>query len=94
MLWIDKKRIPLRKLFSKTLLPLAKQGLKELEIDSHDIEKLTSKTLKDRVISGQTGAEWQKKYMKKNKVSFEIMLEKYMKYQAMDIRYLNGRFKG
>ncbi|HVQ37377.1 MAG TPA: CBS domain-containing protein, partial [Pyrinomonadaceae bacterium] len=55
--WIDGESLSATALILNHLLPLARAGLKQTEIDSRDIDKYLG-ILEARVRSGQTGAQW------------------------------------
>jgi CBS domain-containing protein len=55
--WLDGNSLSGSALILNTLLPLARQGLKESNIDSNDIDKYLG-LVEERVRSGQTGAQW------------------------------------
>ena len=57
--WFDDARGTLRALVSEQLLPMARKGLQELEIDRADIERYLG-IIEARVASGRTGAAWQR----------------------------------
>ena len=62
--WIDNKKINLRKLCLKELIPKARKGLKALNINDDEAE-FYLKLLKERLESKQTGSFWQKAWVKK-----------------------------
>src|SRR5205085_1719885 len=55
--WAAGKTYPAATLILEQLLPLAREGLKQQNVDSADID-LYLGTLEERVRSGQTGAQW------------------------------------
>ncbi|MEK6283433.1 MAG: CBS domain-containing protein [Acidobacteriota bacterium] len=55
--WLDGKSLSATSLILNDLLPLACAGLKEVNVDSSDIDKYLG-VLDGRVRSGQTGAQW------------------------------------
>src|SRR5438552_10319771 len=55
--WLDGKSLSASALILNSLLPLARGGLKESNIDSNDIDKYLG-LVEERVRSGQTGAQW------------------------------------
>jgi len=55
--WLDGKNLSGTSLILNDLLPLARVGLKESNIDSSDIDKYLG-VIEERVRSGQTGAQW------------------------------------
>jgi len=55
--WLDGKNLSATSLILNDLLPLARAGLKEADVDRNDIEKYLG-IVEERVRSGQTGAQW------------------------------------
>lgn len=55
--WLDGKSLSATFLILNELLPLARAGLKQSNVDSSDIDKYLG-VLEERVRSGQTGAQW------------------------------------
>ena len=55
--WLDGKSLSATSLILNDLLPLARAGLKEANVDSNDIDKYLG-VVEERVRSGQTGAQW------------------------------------
>ncbi len=55
--WLDGKNLSATSLILIDLLPFARAGLKESNIDSSDIDKYLG-VLEERVRGGQTGAQW------------------------------------
>jgi CBS domain-containing protein/gamma-glutamyl:cysteine ligase YbdK (ATP-grasp superfamily) len=55
--WLDGKSLSASSLILNSLLPLARLGLKESNIDSSEIDKYIG-IVEERVRSGQTGAQW------------------------------------
>ena len=55
--WLDGKSLSASSLILDSLLPLARLGLKESNIDSSEIDKYIG-IVEERVRSGQTGAQW------------------------------------
>ncbi|MEK6336288.1 MAG: CBS domain-containing protein [Acidobacteriota bacterium] len=55
--WLDGKSLSASALILNSLLPLARMGLKESNIDSSEIDKYLG-IVEERVRSGQTGAQW------------------------------------
>lgn len=59
--WLDGARGPVQHLLQAQLLPLARRGLEQLEIDANDIDRYLG-IIEARVCCGQTGAAWQRAY--------------------------------
>jgi len=57
MNWFDDAYLPAKQLIEEQLLPLAREGLQELHIDSDDIDRYLG-VLQERVGKRRTGARW------------------------------------
>ena len=55
--WLDARRLPVRELILKELLPVAHQGLEALGIRDRDRQRYLG-IIEERVASGQTGSRW------------------------------------
>ncbi|GJM44908.1 MAG: hypothetical protein DHS20C21_17500 [Gemmatimonadota bacterium] len=55
--WIGDEVLPAATLIREQLLPMAKEGLQEAQVDSGDIERYLG-VVEDRVVSRRTGAWW------------------------------------
>jgi CBS domain-containing protein/gamma-glutamyl:cysteine ligase YbdK (ATP-grasp superfamily) len=55
--WVDGETVPAGQLILEKLLPMARAGLQQSEIDAADIDRYLS-VLEERVRSGQTGSQW------------------------------------
>ncbi len=78
--WLDGRRRPLRQLLLDELLPLARQGLQVLAIDSADIQEYLQ-IVTDRVASGQTGAEWQQRFIARHGRDLSALTLAYLEQQ-------------
>jgi len=56
--WPERENVPAQTLLLDELLPLAREGLKELELDSSDIDRYIG-TVEERVRTLRTGSQWQ-----------------------------------
>lgn len=55
--WMDEEAVDAPRLITDTLLPLAREGLRSIDIDESDIERYLS-VIRERVRSRRTGAAW------------------------------------
>ncbi len=62
VVWLNGRRLPLRQLLLEELLPLARRGLRALEIDAADAAEYLD-LIAARVESGRTGADWQRRFL-------------------------------
>jgi len=60
--WLAGERGSVRSLLQEQLLPMARRGLQQLEIDAEDIDRYLG-IIEARVHSGQTGSAWQRACM-------------------------------
>jgi len=65
LLWYEEQRISVRQLLLESLIPAAEQGLAAMNIDMDDIKTYLG-IIRERVISGQTGAAWQRAWVRDN----------------------------
>jgi len=62
VVWSNGRRLPLRQLVLEELLPMARRGLEALELDAADVT-LYLDVIAARVVSGRTGADWQRRFL-------------------------------
>ena len=60
--WLGRERGDMRSLLVQRLLPLARRGLQRLEISDTDIDRYLG-VIAERVLSGRTGAAWQRAWV-------------------------------
>lgn len=80
VVWLDGKRIALQPLLLETLLPLARRGLKGLDIDKADIDNYLG-VIQARVATGRTGAHWQRAFTARHGLCMKALTEAYLKCQ-------------
>ncbi|MEZ5651486.1 MAG: hypothetical protein R3E87_13165 [Burkholderiaceae bacterium] len=78
--WVDGKTVSCRDLILDTLLPLADAGLADLQV-SAAVRRRYLGIVQARVASGQTGAHWQRAYVREHGRSFPAMLAAYCERQ-------------
>ncbi len=57
MVWLHRKPIAARKLITEELVPMARRGLADLDIDAGDIDHYMG-VIEERVKTGMTGSQW------------------------------------
>ena len=57
LMWVDGQSLSAASLILNQLLPLARSGLKQANVDANDIDRYLG-VIEDRVRSGQTGSQW------------------------------------
>ncbi|MGB5259797.1 MAG: glutamate--cysteine ligase [Gammaproteobacteria bacterium] len=78
--WLDGHRSTVRNLVLDLLLPLARAGLTQLEIDAHDIDRYLQ-IIEMRVASGQTGSAWQRGWVAHHGRDFTGLTASYREQQ-------------
>jgi gamma-glutamyl:cysteine ligase YbdK (ATP-grasp superfamily) len=78
--WLNGEKIQVGKLILDHLLELAWQGLETLDVESGDI-MIYLGIIEERVMSGQTGAQWQREYVARHGHDMHQLLQAYAKRQ-------------
>jgi gamma-glutamyl:cysteine ligase YbdK (ATP-grasp superfamily) len=78
--WAGGKRVGLRSLLLRRLIPMARTGLMNLRVDTSAIDRFLG-IIEARVGSGMTGAEWQRRFMLKHPHDFESMTAAFLDRQ-------------
>lgn len=79
VVWKEKKYL-LKDLILKVLVPMAREGLNELDLDKDDIKNYLG-IIEGRAKTGQNGATWQRAYMKKCSGIVEVLCGAYYEHQ-------------
>ena len=74
--WFGEKRCGIRPLILDELLPMARQGLEELEIDRSDIDRYLG-VIRMRVETAQNGSAWQRAYVARHGRDLAAMTNAY-----------------
>ncbi|SNX58897.1 hypothetical protein SAMN06296273_0358 [Nitrosomonas ureae] len=80
MVWWNDNVTDAKTLFIEEILPMARQGLKDLKIDKADIDHYLG-VIEMRVQSGQTGAVWQRAYREKHQADNLQLVAAYLEKQ-------------
>lgn len=80
IVWLDNNRVSARRLLLETLIPLAKQGLDGLDIAKTDIDNYLG-IVEARVASGQTGAQWQRGFVRRHGHDMQALTAAYLQGQ-------------
>jgi hypothetical protein len=78
--WLNDKRSSVQHLLLDQLLPMARQGLEQLEIDRDDISRYLG-IIEARARTGQTGTSWQRAYVERNGNDLAAMTHAYYEHQ-------------
>jgi gamma-glutamyl:cysteine ligase YbdK (ATP-grasp superfamily) len=76
VVWLDGREWPLRELLLSELLPLARDGLERLQVDSDIIDEGLS-IIESRVATGLTGAEWQRRFIVRHGHDLALLTREY-----------------
>jgi hypothetical protein len=80
MQWLDGKRYSVSELSLKKLLPLARDGLRSMEIDKSEIDDWLG-IIEARVATGRNGAVWQRCWVQENGLDMKSMTQAYLECQ-------------
>lgn len=78
--WLDGKKSVLRQLILDQLIDAAHEGLERLQVD-REIVQYYLNIIEQRVLSGQTGSQWQREFVDKYKYDMSALTEAYMERQ-------------
>ena len=78
--WLNGTRSNVQKLLLEQLLPMARQGLQQLEIDVDDINRYLG-IIEARLLTGQTGTVWQRAYVEQHGDDLAAMTQAYHAHQ-------------
>jgi hypothetical protein len=84
VIWIDGKTYNVQSLLLDLLLPQAKQGLEQLELDADEISEYLGRIMTNRIRTGWSGAAWQKSYIDTHGSDFKSLMQAYLDHQASD----------
>ena len=80
MAWIERERVPLDRLLSEQLLPIARAGLAHLQVSAEEIEHWLG-IVERRVATRQTGAAWQRAWVARHGRDFQALMQDYLMHQ-------------
>ena len=79
LLWLDGRRAPAGELLQQVLLPLAREGLRQLDLAAADVERYLQ-VIGERLRSGQNGAAWQLAHFARHRDFFRLTAD-YLDHQ-------------
>lgn len=79
--WTRARTVGVKQLLINELIPMAREGLNMLSINE-DASKYYLDLIEDRVKSGQTGSQWQRRFIQKNGKDFVKLIETYFDNQC------------
>jgi gamma-glutamyl:cysteine ligase YbdK (ATP-grasp superfamily) len=78
--WLDGRQYPIAELIREELLPMAKAGLQQLQIDETDIQRLLQ-IIEQRVAANQTGSHWQLLFLDRHGPDLHLLTREYQARQ-------------
>ena len=78
--WVRDERIGVRQLILDTLLPMAREGLREMSVDDTDIDRYLG-VIEGRAESRQNGAEWQRRWVAAHGADMPKLTADYLRNQ-------------
>ena len=78
--WFGDKQMNAQALLLEQIIPLARSGLEQLDINSRDIRYYLT-IIEQRVKSGQTGTNWQQRYAASHRYDMQALTAAYAKLQ-------------
>ena len=80
IVWLNGRRASLQQLLREELLPLARRGLRALEIDAADADEYLG-IVAARVDSGRTGSDWQRRFLARHGPDLNALTLAYLERQ-------------
>ncbi|RME17069.1 MAG: hypothetical protein D6797_03235 [Bdellovibrio sp.] len=77
--------LPVKVVLKEEILPLAKDKLLSLGVHRDDLEIFFDDILFQRIETAQTGAQWQRQFIKKHGLLFHDMVKEYTRFQKQDL---------
>lgn len=78
--WLDNKTMEAQELLLKILLPLAAEGLNQLDLHQEE-SKIYLDVIKERIKTKQTGSNWQMKFLENNNNDYLALAKVYTEMQ-------------
>ncbi len=78
--WSNDKTLSIKKLILNTLLPMAREGLQDLKIDSQDLDYFLN-IIEERTTNEQNGAAWQVAFVQRTGRDMRLLTETYLAQQ-------------
>jgi hypothetical protein len=83
--WGKQKDVDLQSLICKDFLPRAIDGLKSLGVGNEEISYYLNDVFEARLLSGRTGASWQRSWIERHGRDFQGLLKDYYSLQEKDL---------
>jgi len=84
IIWLDGHKQNLQKLILTELIPRAKKGLQSFNILLDDIDHYLG-IIEHRIITKQTGSQWQRQFMQQTHANMQSMTRAYLEHQYSEI---------
>ncbi len=78
--WLDGNEVAVRDLLSQVLVPLAREGLRQFDVDSDESDAFLD-VIEARARSGRNGAAWQRGYVKRHGHDMPALTDAYLERQ-------------
>ncbi len=78
--WLDHRRLPMDQCLAKIVIPMARQGLEQLQLEPDHIDRYLE-ILSERVRTGQNGSSWQRAYVAKQGRDMQKLTRAYLAHQ-------------
>ena len=72
-------------IFKEHLIPAARTGLEILKVDADHIQRFIDAIIQPRVLSGQNGSCWQRKFIDKHGRDFKALTKSYFENQGRNV---------
>jgi len=83
IMWMDRRSVPMKTLILEQLIPQARRGLQQLEIDSTSVSRYLG-IVEERVKNRCNGAAWQRLWVKKHGFDMAGLTSQYLEHQQTD----------
>ena len=80
MTWLDGSTSSIQELSLQELLPMARRGLAQLQLDPTDVDRYLG-IIQERLQSGQTGAVWQRQFVRQRSTDMRSLVSEYLDNQ-------------
>jgi hypothetical protein len=78
--WLDRRRLPVATLIDEELVPMAREGLRQLELEPADTESLLD-IVRQRARSRRNGTWWQRAWLARHPGDFAGLTARYVEHQ-------------
>jgi hypothetical protein len=83
--WNGQTSAPMPTTLLEQILPMARAGLVDLGIDEKDIRHYIDEVIRQRILTGQTGSQWQRSWIATHGFDFQGLTAAYFKNQESNL---------